>query len=341
MASKYIAVAEEGTFRTAGTSVIYLKLLNESINTTREDFYPETTQYWVVGKRAEGFFRTRGSFDTLVEPVQWPKLLVLMTGDPSTTGPTDSTYQHVFKFGGNEVVETTGIKPFTTFIGVGIEKDRQIEGCVMESITLEAINKEVVSSTVSIIGSGDESLITAKTPSYTAYAQPYLTFASTSAMGITGSVTGATNRLTTQPTIEAFRMTLTRGWDSDHYVLGNRFLASTTPAGMSTVTGTMDFSFQSEDEYERFLADVGTYAAGDQPPFAINLTLEGALSGASAKYTVQVDIPEAHYTASTVSVKGRDRIVQTVDWMGMYNSVDTCAAKVTVKNLTSSYTSLS
>ena len=483
---RYIGLAEESTFRTAGTGWLYFKLLSESLNTTREDFFPETTDYWVPGSKAEGFFRTSGSFDTLVEPVLWPKLLALFLGDGTSTATTlvvedcedawtpsanvtctaDGTatnfkvgtnsakqvfaagfttgvaayedfapvdmsgylylqfwiksdngaaagaYQillddtsacvnpieslavpaltaatwrrvrvaladpslctailsvglnavtdpvtdtvriddvrlltetdHVFKFGADEAVGTTAIKPFTTRVGVGIEKDRQIVGCVVESMTLEAVAREEVSSTVSVIGSGSELLDTATSTAnveagWALYTQPYLTFSSAQTMTI-----ATVDRLTgtVGPTIEAFRLTLTRGWDADHYVLGTRFLAAPTLSGMASVEGSMDFSFTSQDEHERFLAAVGTYQAGNQAAFEIILNLRGALILGSEYYKIQITLPEVHYTASTASVSGRDRIVQSVDFRALYNTTDDCACQFDITNVTYDYADL-
>ena len=352
---RFIALAEEDSaFRTAGTTWLYFKLLSESINTTREDFFPETTDYWTVSERAEGFFRTSGSFDTLVEPVIWPKLLVLFMGDPtaSTVQGATAAYLHDFKFGADEVsTAATGVKSFTTRIGTGIERDRQITGCVIESISLEAVAREEVSSTVSIIGSGDESLITAQTSSnvetgWALYTQPYLTFAGATVMTVggttdaAGAVTSGVDRLVTDPTIEAFRLTFTRGWDADHYVLGTRFLYDKTLSGMASVEGSMDFSFTSQDEHERFLAAVGTYQAGNQTPFSVQLKLVGALIASTYYYTINIVLPEVTFTASTASVSARDRIVQSVDFKGQYATTPDCAAWIMVTNIATAYTSL-
>ena len=354
MASKYIALAEQtqswilhgdAVNNSPVTNPIYLKLLTESINTTREDFYPETTQYWVPGKRAEGFFRTAGSFDTLVDPRQWTKVLCLFTGDPGSTGPADSAYTHIFKFGANEVynVNSTGVKPFTTLIGVGILKDREIIGSVIDSLSIECVNKEVVTSTIGILGSGWERLVSAYTPTYaTQYAQPYLTFQQASVVTV-----GVSDRLTVAPAIEAFRMTCNRGWDADQYLLGSRFLGGNVgpmQSGMCSVEGTMDFSFTSQAEHERFLGAINATESGNQVSFPIQIVLTGPnhIGAGSTHYSLTIDIPEAQYRASTVNVSGRDRIVQSVDWMGMYNVADTCAAKFTVVNdfLATGYSSL-
>jgi hypothetical protein len=324
MAEKYLALAEESVWRTAGSPLNYLKLLTESINTTREDFYPETTQYWTVGKRAEGPKRTSGSFDTLVDPIVWPELLVYFLGDASSAG-AGPDYTHTFWFGDQESVYGADVKPVTTFIGVGIEKDRQIEGCLIESINLEAVAREVVSSTVNIIGSGDESLITAKNPDWSAYTEPYLTFASATTMTV-----GAVDRLTTNPQIEAFRLNLSRGWDADFYVLGSNYLADAALSGMATVTGSMDFNFWSEDEHERFLSGVGASAMGTQASFETIIDLQGATLGGS-NYGIEITIPTMHYTASTASVNARDRIIQTVEFIGMHDGTNG-ACKFVVTN---------
>jgi len=352
---KYLALAEEAvtTFRTAGSTWLYFKLLNESINTTREDFYPETTDYWTIPMRSEGYFRTSGSFDTLVDPVVWPKLLVLFMGDPTASSQQGGTtaYLHDFKFGADETFATTGVKPFTTRIGVGIEKDRQIVGCVAESLTIEAVAREVVSSSVGIIGSGSESLEAATSSGdvevgWAKYTQPYLTFVSATLMNVGGTmdadgvITSGVDRLTTDPTVEAFRLTLSRGWDADHYVLGTRFLYDGTMSGMASVEGSMDFSFTSEYELERFLSAIGTYQAGDQTPFSARLRLVGAQISGIYYYTVDILLPQISFTASTQSVGARDRIVQTVDFKAKHAVLPDCACWIKVTNIATAYTSL-
>ena len=336
MPYRYIALGEESTFGEAASNFTYYKLLRETITTTREDFFPETVEHWTVGSKAEGFFRTSGDFEVLVDPVVWPNLLVLFIGDPTTSQPdatgAPNTYEHVFTFGGDETVSSTGVKPFTVKIGVGVERDRQIVGCVMESLAIEAVKQEVVSCTCSIIGSGNESLVTASTPDWSAYTQPYLTFASASTMTI-----GGTDRLSTAPTIEAFRLTLTRGWDADHYVLGNRFLAAASLSGMATVEGSMDFSFTSQDEYERFLSSVGSSSAGDQSSFEVVLELQGATIEGTYKYEVEITLPKVYYTVSRIPVTARDRIVQTCDFRAIYDDTIGGAAKILVRNTTTSY----
>ncbi|MHC5035050.1 MAG: phage tail tube protein, partial [Planctomycetota bacterium] len=278
MPSKYIALREETSFRTASAlASLYYKLLSEDINTTREDFFPETMEYWTTQDKAEGLFRTSGTVEMLMHPLMWPKLLVYFIGDGGSAGAggsgtgSGSGYIHTWLFGANESVSATGIKPFTVYLGTGLEQDRRIEGCVIESMTIEAVAREPVSISLSILGSGDESLQAAVTPSYTKYTssaatdaveQPYLTFGSAQTMTV-----GNTDRLATAPTIEAYRLTLARGYDADHYVLGTRFWFDATLSGMAEVSGTMDFTFTSQDEHERFLDAVGSGAAGNQTAF--------------------------------------------------------------------------
>jgi len=338
--SRYISLREEaaadyGNIEPTSASVV-MKLLSESINTTREDFFPETTEFWTVDSKAEGFFRTSGDFEVLVDPIQWPKLLAYFIGD-GTSAPAQGggPFDHTFLFGANETVSTTGVKAFTLGIGVGIEKDRGILGTLIESLSIEAVNREVVSCTVSVVGSGEEKLWTAWTPTYASYTQPYLTFGSASTMTI-----GGTDRLTTAPTIEAFRLTLSRGLDADHYVLGKRFLSAATLSGMASVEGTMDLSFTSEDEHERFLTAVGSYISGDQASFALVMNLRGAVASGAQYYEVEFTIPETYYTGSTANVSGRDRIVQTVNFRGNYASGTAAAAKIRVRNMTTSYATL-
>jgi len=340
--SKFIALAEEATYGTAGATLIYFKLLSEGIATSREDFYPETTDYWTSATYMDGFFRTAGSFDVLIDPVQWPKLLVLFIGDGNSAQSNGAAYTHTFNFGADEDVATTEIKPFTTRLGVGIEKDRQIAGNVIESITIEASKQNPVRSTVTITGSGNESLQTAKSQSdvetgWEAYTQPYLTFANAETMTI-----GGVDRLTTSPTIESFSLTLSRKWDAENYVLGNPFVNAPVLSGFAEVTGTMDLTFRSEDEYERYLSAVGGSGIGAQAPFELVLDLQGnSIGSTGCKYGVKITIPRARYNNSNINFTGRDRIVQTVEFKGLWDKTTDAAAKLEVTNIATAYTSLS
>lgn len=326
---------EEGDGAGSGTP-IYFKILSESMETTREDFFPETTEFWTPDVKAEGFFRSGGDMSGLIDPVQFPKLLVFFMGDGTPVNIDDTTYVHTWGFGGSETVAATGIKPFTYFKGTGIEKDRMFEGCYIQSMSFEAINREPASYTATIVGNGHETTLNAKSPSYAAYTQPYLTFASAGLMEI-----GEVDRLTTAPTIEAFRLNLNRGYDTDHYVLGNKYLSAQTPSGMCTVDGTLDLSWTSQDEHERFLTAVAGTETGNQASFPIYLRLDGAISSGIHKYFVKWYLRECYYTTSTASVSGRDRIIQTVGFRANYNSTDSAACEMEVQNITTSYASLS
>lgn len=335
MASKFLALAEETTYASCGNPYIYFKILNETINSARNDYFPETTEYWVPDVKVEGHYSGGGDASIPVDPIQWPKLLAFFIGDGSSSGPTDSAYTHVFKFGANEAVSSTGIKAFSILKGVGIEKDRRFEGGVMESLALDCVAREPVVSTITVYHSGDEELLTAATPSYSSYTQPFFSFASTATMTI-----GTADRLTTAPTIENFKVTLTRGWDKEHYVLGNKKVAAPTLSGFASVTGSMDLTFTSEDEHERFLTAVAGSAMGTQASFEIIVLLQGALIGSASKYGIQINIPEAYYTGSDINNTGRDRTIHTVNFRGNYNSTDECAAFFTVTNATSAYSTL-
>jgi len=342
MASKYIALSEEtsgySTYADISGQEIYFKILSESINTTREDYYPETTEFLVPDTYVDGLKRGGGDVEVLIDPNQWPKLLAMHLGDPTSSVVTLSgtVYTHQFTFGANEVVGTSGLKSFTVLKGVGIEDDRQLDGGFITDMEVEARAREVVGCTVSIVTDGAEVLTSSKTPDYGVYSgQRYLTFADAQTMTV-----GGTDRLTTAPTIEAFRLRLGRGYDTDHNVLGKKTLAAQTQHGVATVEGTMDFTFTSEDEHQRFLSYSSGTALGVQSAFVTVMNLRGDLISSGYYNEVEFSVPETHYTASEVNSTGRDRIVQTVNYRGNYNAASGCAAMVRVQNATSSYIDL-
>ena len=340
MAEKYIALSEEqsgyGTY-TQLNDRICLKILNESIHTTREDHFPETAEYWTPSDYVRGPFRAGGDISILVDPKQFPKLLVLHLGDPSTTTLlADTVYQHVFTYGGTESVSTTGIKSFTIIKGTGVEKDRQFNGGIITNLTVEARAREPVAATVSVVGNGDELLITASSANYVAYSgQRYMTFADANTMTI-----GGTDRLTTAPVIESFTIELPRGYDTDHYRLGSPYMADQSLHGVAVPTGTMDFGFKSQDEHERFLGAVGATETGPQSGHIMVLTLRGDLISSGYYNQITFSIPETYYTASENAVNARDRIVDVVSYRGNYHLLSGHAVQITVINTTSSYTAL-
>lgn len=337
MVSKYVAFQEETVYGALGAGVFStLKLFNETVVTSREDFYPETTQYWEPSNKLEGFFRTRGTVTMPVDPVVFPQLLVYFMGDPVSNklaeAGAEDPYEHTFKFGANEVVAGSGLKSFTTDIGVGIEKDRRLFGCMGTKLSIEAISREQVTCSLDLVGNGNETLVDPGTPDYSTYTQPEFTFNSAYAMTV-----GGASRITQQPTIEAFRLDLERGVAEDYYPLGKRYVNAFLPSGVASVSGSMDFTFESEDEHERFLSAVGQFATGDQASFATALTFRGAQIYLTNYYTLLITIPKTYYTVSTPSTKARDRIVQTCDFKGIYDTGTSCAASIYVVNVTTGY----
>jgi len=340
MAERYIALVEEtsgyGTHVTLNDR-IYYKILNESIETTRGDHFPETVDKWTPTSYAKGPFAAGGDFATLVDPHQFVKILAFHLGDPSTsTLVAETVYQHEFRYGGTESVSATGLKSFTIIKGVGIEKDRRFDGGVITNLTVEARAKEVVAATVTVAGNGRETLITASGASYAMYSgQRYMTFADAATMTV-----GNTDRLTTDPTIEAFTLELPRPHDLDHYRLGSEYVADQTPHGSAIPTGSMEFTFKSQDEHERFLSIVGATATDKQSGHITVLTLRGDEISSGYYNQITFSIPETYYTASENALTGRDRIVQTVNYRGNHHALSGVSVLITVQNKTSSYVNL-
>ena len=340
MAERYIALSEEtsgyGTNVTLNDRICY-KILNESINSTREDNFPETAETWSPGDYVQGPSRAGGDIATLVEPYQFPKLLAFHLGDPATTTVLSGVvYQHVFNYGGTESVSSSGLKSFTIFKGTGIEKDRQFDGGIITNLNVEARAREVVGATITVIGNGKETLVTASGANYVRYSgQRYLTFADATVMTV-----GSADRLITDPVIEAFTLELPRNYDADHYRLGTPYMADQSPSGVIVPTGTMDFGFKSQDEHERFLGMVGATSTGPQSGHITVLTLKGDLIASGYWNQITVSLPETYYTASENAVTARDRIVNTVNYRGNYHSLSGHSAQITVQNKTSSYVAL-
>jgi len=364
--ARYIALSEEtyAAFRTPTTTYLYFKLLSESITLTREDYFPETAEHWTVVDKGEGHFSHAGDFEVLIEPNQWPKLLVMFIGDSSATNVTGTAYSNIWKFGEDENFSAvTKMKPFTTYIGVdgvlsgGVDDDRQICGTVIETLTIEGTAREVLSSTVSVLGSGLENLTTALTQEdvttglEAAYDQPYFVFGDMVEARIGGTVIAGgvtedtgTNVLAsaTGTSIESLSLTLKRSYDTEYYMLGQRYWHKPILSGMAEVTGTMELSWQDQLEYERYLGSAA--ATADQSSFALQFRWQGAgdadTGAPVVPYELEIIIPSVYYTGSSIPVSARDRIKQTVDFKGIYNTTLNCAAWIEVVNKNNGYETL-
>ena len=102
----------------------------------------------------------------------------------------------------------------------------------------------------------------------------------------------------------------------------------------------MDFGFTSQDEHERFLTAVAGTETGTQAGFPVILELRGAAIGTTYYYTIKFTMSKVQYRASTASLSGRDRIIQTVDFISPYNATDVGAIKIECTNITASYVTL-
>lgn len=121
-------------------------------------------------------------------------------------------------------------------------------------------------------------------------------------------------------------------------VHGSRFYEDAVP-GKRAVTGTSELWFDDDGDYQSFwgsTTDTTADVNGVFDTIPLNFkwdTNEVAATGYN--YILEIDIPEAVYTATTVTIE--DRIRQTINWSAQYDVSDAYEIEAYLTNLVVSY----
>ncbi|MEM3489276.1 MAG: phage tail tube protein, partial [Nitrososphaerota archaeon] len=217
-------------------------------------------------------------------------------------------YQHT-------ITPADTIKSFTARVGAE-QFERVIAGCMVDTMTIEAVAGEIATTTLSVIGV-NESKTTIGSPSFTTVNE--LNF-----NGATVSIGGSGVTY-----CRAFRLRINNNVTVDRmYALRMSNQMNRIEIGRRVVDGSLDLQFAGSTEYDRFLA-------GND--FALNLKIEGDTISGSYKHAVEIDLPKVIYTSDTAPLLTRREPIRiTAPFRAMYDSASGYDVAVKVTNTESS-----
>jgi len=320
--AKYFGIGKESSYGVAVVPSVYIDPLNESLKGENVLLRQEAFIRRELSKIGAGPFRVSGDVEVVVIPDNIGKFLEGIFGKVTTTAsPSSDAYKHEF-----EVNNT--LPSYTIEIGYDVGSYAiQIPGAGFNELSLEAPAKEFVTARISVIGKTAK-LESLSTPTVIT-GRPFVFH--DGEVKIDGS---------TVANVEAIRLTLSNNIDADVFYIGSRTLGAIKPQGFD-ITGTMDISFDNWDFYQKFLGSASATEPQDTlGSLSLELTFTGEATGSSDtgyEYKLlKIEIPEIYLSKDDIDISGRDRIVQKLEFTGVYNTSAGYAVKATLINTESS-----
>jgi len=318
---RYLGIAEEATYGTPVAAVEYIDIVSESVRPSQEFIFLETAGYRETREAIPGPFTISGDFDLVVNADNITKFLKWALGDVTTT-VDDAAAPVAYK---HEFTPANEIKSFTSEIHPGVGGySRQVAGCIVTTLRLEAVARELLTSTISIVGSKPTRITESVTgrPTFSTV-RPFVFFE--------GVVSGFVSA-----DVEAVRWSYANAVAEDAFVLGSRFLPAIRLQGQ-TVEGDMDIAFVRWDEYERFYGAVGATEPGTEVgPVSLKLTFTGLSTGSTVvgfeNYLLELDLPRIYLNTIEANFDRRERIVERLAFRATYDTTAGYICKVTVIN---------
>jgi len=325
LANRFIGIGEESTYRTPVAATEYIDVVREALGPSDRSFIAvETAGRRELPDKVPGPYRAGGSFDFIVNADNITKLLKWALGNVTTTDDglaTPVAYRHDF-------TPADEIKSFTIEAAPGVKdgatlKSRQFAGCAVRSLSLEAVARELLVSTVEVIAAKD-ALINSTTPTFSTV-RPFVFFEGQ--LTLEGSAVA---------NVEAFRVRIENSIPDDAHVLGDMFLPGIRLEGIR-VTGDMDVAFLNWDLWKRFWGSAtATEPQTNVENVGLKLTMTGLSTGSTGagfeNYKLEVDIPAAYLDTSEAGFDRRTRTVQSLGFEGVYDASAGHLIKVSVIN---------
>jgi len=321
--TRYIAIAKEDSFGNEQTTFTeYLDAVRESVRPTHNIIEVETAG---AGRSLRhilpGPYGLSGDIDFVVGPESIDYILYGATGDHTQTQDSGgNVYKHEYK-------PATTLPSFTIEIcpDVGSSPDyaRRLIGCGFSSLRFEAVAREVLTCTASIVGK-TEKLVTPSTPTFSTLRPFYFADGQVKWNG------------TEIARIEAFRCTLENTIADDAFVLGSRFLPALI-TGPCNVTGDMDMQFLDWSYYQEFLGSSGATQPGTTiDSVSIELNFLGDSTGSSdagfENYAFKIELPRVYLNTASPNFDRRERLVLSMEWSAAYDPSSGYVVKFTTVN---------
>jgi len=317
--ARYLGIGEETTFGTPVSPAEYIDIVSESISADRATIFPETVRRGPYFARPGGYVPS-GDIELFASANSIARFLKWAYGKVTTT-VDDAVSPVAYK---HEYIIDKALKSFTAEIAPDVGGSaRQLAGCAVSSLAMEAVARELLAVTVSVV-CAKEAKITETTPTFDTL-EPFVFHEGVA------SIAGSTNNK-----VEAFRSTVENTIPDDDFVLGDQFRPRLHVLGVS-ITGSLSMSFEDWDEVERFYGGPGkTSPQSNVGEAALKLEFTGPDTGSTVagyeKYKLILEIPKASYRTTSFNVDRRERIVQEIEWTALFDSGISSWIKATVIN---------
>lgn len=322
MGKKYISIEREGRYGTyRGGNLQYIDIVSESVNPDQGMIDIETAGEREMRMRVPGPYSIGGDVDIIVNPDNCARFLWWVLGNKSTTA-SGACYTHDFTSAQEIRSFSMNIAPATVDDHLGYAM-RRVTGCAITSMSFEAVAREALTSTVSVIAKRDDLVTDPQVPSFSGL-RPFIFFEGT----VTLNGVSVAN-------VEAFRVTIENEIADDAYVLGERYLPGIRLQGI-TISGDMDLAFEDWNMYRRFWgAQHATGPTNSVGSVALALTMTGeatGCTGADANYKLLLDLPACYFDTTEANIDRRERIVQSLNFTCIYDGDDNYTLQATLIN---------
>ena len=316
MGTRYVAIGIEPSMGAETTPYEFLDVVSEGVAGEQNIIYIETAGLGrSIRQAVPGPWGESGDVDLIVGPENIEYILYATLGHVTLEPSGDGAFKHIFK-------PYTMIPSMTMDIAPDIGSlARRVQMAGISSLALEAVAREALTATASIVGM-KEKLVSELTPVFSTK-RPFVFY--DGVLKVDGGVVAR---------CEAWRGTYENTIADDAFVLGSRFLP-TLIVGPCNFTGDTDIQFLDWTWYQKYLGG-GTTPGKTLQSLALELNFVGektdSVTAGFLDYVFKIEVPKVYLDTSEASFDRRERIVQSADWHAIYDPSIGYLCRMTVIN---------
>jgi len=322
---KYLKLQRESVFSgsviTGESNAYYIDIVDESMNPDQGFIDAETAGFLEPRLRLPGGYIVTGDIGLLVDAHSILPILHAFCGasEVSAGSIAAGVYSHVFKPSLKPLTLRATINPnVEETYGSDTYKSRALRGFAIKSIEISAAAREACTMTITCQAALDK----------LADRDASVTFPTVRPFSFTD---GVLSQLGGEDiTVESITIRAERIIADDNFVIGSRFLPFLHAAGVS-VSGSFDLGFRDWKTFRKFWGSASATGPEASPSsYALHLKFEGDIADGDKRYTLDIEVPKVYLDTTNANIDRRERIVQSVDFTGLYDTDSGYAIKFKV-----------
>lgn len=323
---KYLKLQRESAFMgslVSGSNLVYLDIIDESLNPDQGYIDVETAGYLEPRLRLPGGYIVTG--DVRIVPDANAVLAPLHAFCGSYARSANS-----LSASGAKKVWSYVLKPHLVPITMraavnpnvpdgGTYKHRELRGFAIKSIEIAAAAREACTMTLTCQAAKD--LLGTRDSTVTFSVVRPFSFTDGTLTTLGGDTLA----------IEALTLRAERIVADDNFALGSRFLPFLHAAGVS-LSGSLDIGFKDWNTFKKFWGSAtATEPLAAPQSYALHVKFEGdPIHSGGKKYTLDILCPKVMLDTTNANIDRRERIIQSVDFTGLYDTASQYAVQFTV-----------